>query len=120
MVGAAEDAWNGRNPEKLALADTGISVWRNRGEFFSGRAAIVAFLQRKWAREPADRLVKELWTFAANRIAVRFAFEWHDHSGQWFRAYGNENWESDPHGFVQPGMASVNDLVIGEAERNYR
>jgi uncharacterized protein len=118
-VRAAEDGWNGRNPEKVAQAYTEDSVWRNRAEFFSGRAAIVAFLQRKWARELDYRLIKELWAFAANRIAVRFAYEWHDDSGQWFRSYGNENWEFDAHGYMQRRIASINDLAITAAERKY-
>jgi uncharacterized protein len=97
-VRLAEDAWNGRNPEAVALAYTEDSRWRNRAEFFQGRAEIVAFLERKWARELDYRLIKELWTFAGNRIAVRFAYEWHDDSGHWFRSYGNENWEFDDQG----------------------
>jgi nuclear transport factor 2 (NTF2) superfamily protein len=119
-VRAAEDAWNGRNPEKVALAYTEDSTWRNRAEFLVGRAEIVAFLKRKWARELDYRLIKELWAFADNRIAVRFAYEWHDDSGQWFRSYGNENWEFDPLGYMQRRIASINDLVISEADRKYR
>lgn len=118
-VRAAEDAWNGRNPEKVALAYTENSVWRNRAEFFTGRAAIVAFLQRKWARELDYRLIKELWAFTGHRIAVRFAYEWHDDSGQWFRSYGNENWEFDDHGYMRRRIASINDLAISESERKY-
>jgi nuclear transport factor 2 (NTF2) superfamily protein len=118
-VRAAEDGWNGRNPEKVALAYTADSVWRNRAEFFSGRAAIVAFLKRKWERELDYRLIKELWACAENRIAVRFAYEWHDESGQWFRSYGNENWEFDANGYMQRRIASINDLAISASDRKY-
>jgi nuclear transport factor 2 (NTF2) superfamily protein len=116
-VRAAEDAWNGRNPEKVALAYTSDSVWRNRSEFFQGRAAIVAFLKRKWAKELDYRLVKELWAYDDNRIAVRFAYEWHDDSGNWFRSYGNENWEFDANGLMRRRHASINDLSIAESDR---
>jgi uncharacterized protein len=118
-VRAAEDGWNSRNPEKVALAYTGDSRWRNRAEFFQGRQAIVAFLSRKWARELDYRLIKELWSFDGNRIAVRFAYEWHDDSGQWFRSYGNENWEFDDSGLMRQRHASINDLPITAAERKY-
>jgi uncharacterized protein len=118
-VRAAEDGWNSRNPEKVALAYTGESRWRNRAEFFQGRQAIVAFLSRKWARELDYRLIKELWSFDGNRIAVRFAYEWHDDSGQWFRSYGNENWEFDDSGLMRQRHASINDLPITAAERKY-
>jgi uncharacterized protein len=115
----AEDAWNGRDPQKVALAYTPDSVWRNRAEFFRGREAIVEFLTRKWARELDYRLIKELWAFHENRIAVRFAYEWHDDSGQWFRSYGNENWEFDAGGYMARRIASINDLPIKESERKY-
>jgi nuclear transport factor 2 (NTF2) superfamily protein len=117
---AAEDAWNTRDPVKVSLAYTPDSTWRNRAEFFSGREAIVAFLQRKWAREIEYRLIKEVWAFTENRIAVRFAYEWHDDSGQWFRSYGNENWEFAANGLMQRRIASINDLAIAEADRKYR
>jgi nuclear transport factor 2 (NTF2) superfamily protein len=119
-VRAAEDAWNTRDPERVACAYTLDSVWRNRTEFLSGREAIVAFLRRKWNRELDYRLIKELWLFDDERIAVRFAYEWHDDSGNWFRSYGNENWEFDEHGFMRRRLASINDLPIREAEREYR
>ncbi|MFQ5566836.1 MAG: DUF1348 family protein [Paracoccaceae bacterium] len=118
-VRAAEDGWNGRNPARVALAYTQDSQWRNRAEFVDGRDEIVAFLTRKWARELDYRLIKELWTFAGNRIAVRFAYEFHDDSGNWFRAYGNENWEFDGDGLMQRRIASINDLPIAEAERKF-
>ncbi len=118
-VRAAEDGWNGRNPAKVALAYTPDSQWRNRAEFLSGRDEIEAFLTRKWARELDYRLIKELWTHAGNRIAVRFAYEFHDDAGNWFRAYGNENWEFDVHGLMQRRIASINDLPIAEAERKF-
>src|SRR5690606_31060009 len=111
-VRAAEDAWNRRDPEKVALAYTPDSRWRNRAEFPRGRAEIVAFLQRKWAKELDYRLIKELWACSGNRIAVRFAYEWHDAEGQWFRSYGNENWEFDEQGFMALRHASINDLPI--------
>ena len=115
----AEDAWNNRVPEQVALAYTENSIWRNRAEFLTGRPAIIAFLQRKWARELDYRLIKEVWAFHENRIAVRFAYEWHDDSGQWFRSYGNENWEFDAEGLMQRRIASINDLAIKESERKY-
>jgi len=118
-VRLAEDAWNTRNPAKVALAYTTDSLWRNRSEFLQGHEAIEAFLRRKWARELDYRLVKELWTFRENRIAVRFAYEWHDDSGSWFRSYGNENWEFDEHGLMRLRIASINDLPISEGERKY-
>ncbi len=115
----AEDAWNSRDPERVSLAYTIDSVWRNRSEFLSGRDEIVQFLQRKWAKELEYRLIKDVWAFADNRIAVRFAYEWHDESGQWFRAYGNENWEFAANGLMQRRIASINDLPIEEADRKY-
>ncbi len=118
-VRLAEDAWNSRDPEKVSLAYSVDSVWRNRAEFLKGRAEIVAFLQRKWSRELDYRLIKELWAFSGNRIAVRFAYEWHDDSEHWFRSYGNENWEFDPNGYMQRRLASINDLPIREDERKY-
>ena len=117
---AAEDAWNSRDPVKVSLAYTPDSAWRNRAEFFSGRDAIVAFLQRKWARELDYRLIKEVWAFTDNRIAVRFAYEWRDDSGSWFRSYGNENWEFAANGLMRRRVASINDLPIREADRKYR
>jgi nuclear transport factor 2 (NTF2) superfamily protein len=119
-VRRAEDAWNTCDPEKVSLAYTVDSRWRNRAEFIHGREQIVAFLKRKWARELEYRLIKELWAFEGNRIAVRFAYEWHDDSGNWFRSYGNENWEFDEHGLMRLRLASINDLPIAEAERKYR
>jgi uncharacterized protein len=116
---AAEDAWNTREPERVALAYTEDSTWRNRAEFINGRSEIVAFLKRKWARELDYRLIKEVWTFAGNRIAVRFAYEWHDDSGHWFRSYGNENWEFAEDGLMRRRIASINDLPIAERERKY-
>jgi nuclear transport factor 2 (NTF2) superfamily protein len=113
----AEDAWNARDPQRVALAYTLNSKWRNRSEIFSGREAITAFLTRKWAKELDYRLIKEVWAFADNRIAVRFAYEWHDETGQWFRAYGNENWEFDKNGLMAVRHASINDKAITEAER---
>jgi nuclear transport factor 2 (NTF2) superfamily protein len=118
-VRAAEDGWNNRNPEKVALAYTEDSVWRNRAEFLQGRAAIAAFLTRKWAKELDYRLIKELWTFGGNRIAVRFAYEWHDDSNNWFRSYGNENWEFDERGLMRRRIASINDLPIASADRKF-
>jgi nuclear transport factor 2 (NTF2) superfamily protein len=118
-VRMAEDAWNSRDPERVAPAYSVDSVWRNRAEFFSGRPAIVEFLKRKWARELDYRLIKEVWAFHENRIAVRFAYEWRDDSGHWFRSYGNENWEFDEHGLMRRRHASINDLPISEAERKY-
>ena len=119
-VRLAEDAWNSRDPEKVSLAYSANSVWRNRNEFLSGREAIVAFLRSKWAKELDYRLVKELWAFHDTRIAVRFAYEWHDDSGNWFRSYGNENWEFDRNGLMRQRLASINDLPITEEERQYR
>ncbi|MCK5930722.1 MAG: nuclear transport factor 2 family protein [Fulvimarina manganoxydans] len=113
----AEDAWNSRDPEKVSLAYTPDSAWRNRGEFLTGRDAIVAFLTRKWARELDYRLIKEVWAFADNRIAARFAYEWRDDSGNWFRSYGNENWEFDEDGLMARRIASINDLPIRESDR---
>ena len=118
-VRLAEDAWNSREPARVALAYTADSRWRNRAEFVNGREAIVAFLTRKWTRELDYRLIKELWAFESNRIAVRFAYEWHDDSGQWFRSYGNENWEFDDAGLMRRRLASINDLPIGEADRKF-
>ena len=118
-VRLAEDAWNTCNPEHIALAYTQESGWRNRAEFFTGRAAIIQFLTRKWERELDYRLIKELWAFHGNRIAVRFAYEWHDESGQWYRSYGNENWEFDGHGFMRRRLASINDLPIQETDRKF-
>ena len=115
----AEDAWNGRDPARVALAYTEQSRWRNRAEFFSGRPAIEAFLTRKWAKELDYRLIKEVWAFTGNRIAVRFTYEWHDAGGQWFRSYGNENWAFDEHGLMAERHASINDLPISEAERKF-
>jgi uncharacterized protein len=119
-VRLAEDAWNSRDPEKVSLAYTPDSGWRNRSEFIHGREEIVTFLRRKWARELDYRLIKELWACAENRIAVRFAYEWHDDSGNWFRSYGNENWEFDENGLMRLRLASINDLPIKESERKYR
>jgi uncharacterized protein len=118
-VRLAEDAWNTREAARVALAYTRDSHWRNRAEFFQGREAIVAFLTRKWDRELDYRLIKELWSFRENRIAVRFAYEWHDDSGNWFRSYGNENWEFDGHGLMRRRVASINDATIRESERKY-
>lgn len=119
-VRAAEDGWNNRNPEKVALAYTANSKWRNRTEFFAGRAAITAFLERKWATELDYRLIKELWACTDNRIAVRFAYEWRDANQQWYRSYGNENWEFDANGLMQVRRASINDMPIDESERKFR
>ncbi len=118
-VRLAEDGWNSRNPEKVSLAYTVDSHWRNRAEFLNGREQIVAFLSRKWTRELDYRLIKELWAFHGNRIAVRFAYEYHDDSGNWFRAYGNENWEFDDQGLMYARHASINELPIQEADRKY-
>ena len=118
-VRLAEDGWNSRDPERVALVYAIDSRWRNRAEFFSGRAAIVQFLQRKWARELDYRLIKELWAFHEARIAVRFAYEWHDDSGNWFRSYGNENWEFNAQGLMQRRIASINDLPITQAQRKF-
>jgi len=118
-VRLAEDAWNSRDPETVCLGYSIDSRWRNRAEFFVGRDAIVAFLRRKWNRELEYRLIKELWAFAYNRIAVRFAYESHDDSGNWFRSYGNENWEFDESGLMTVRHASINDLPISEGDRKY-
>jgi nuclear transport factor 2 (NTF2) superfamily protein len=115
----AEDAWNTRDPGKVALAYSVDSIWRNRAEFIRGREAIEAFLTRKWIRELEYRLIKEVWAFRDNRIAVRFAYEWHDDSGNWFRSYGNENWEFDEQGVMRWRIASINDLPIKDSERKY-
>jgi nuclear transport factor 2 (NTF2) superfamily protein len=116
---AAEDAWNSRDPERVSLAYTADSMWRNRSEFFQGREAIRAFLARKWAKELDYRLIKEVWTAGGNRIAVRFAYEWHDDSGNWFRSYGNEHWEFGDNGLMRRRIASINDLPIAESARNF-
>jgi uncharacterized protein len=116
-VRMAEDGWNNRDPERVALAYTIDSQWRNRAEFPVGREQIVEFLKRKWADELEYRLIKELWAFEGNRIAVRFAYEWHKDSGEWFRSYGNENWEFDEHGLMRRRYASINDLPIKESGR---
>ena len=118
-VRLAEDGWNSRDPERVSLAYTPDSRWRNRAEFPVGREQIVAFLTRKWAKEFDYRLIKELWAFRDNRIAVRYAYEWHDDGGQWFRSYGNENWEFAPDGLMQRRFSSINDLPIKEAERKF-
>ena len=119
-VRLAEDAWNSRDPARVAQAYTPDSRWRNRTEFLHGRADIEAFLTRKWQREREYRLTKELWAFAGDRIAVRFAYEWQDEHGAWFRSYGNENWEFDQHGLMRTRIASINDLPIREDERKFR
>lgn len=119
-VRLAEDGWNGRNPEKVALAYTPDSKWRNRAEFPEGRAQIEEFLTRKWAKELDYRLIKELWAYDGNRIAVRNAYEYHDDSGNWFRAYGNENWEFDEHGYMERRFASINEHPIAETDRKFR
>lgn len=119
-VRLAEDAWNSRDPHRVSLAYTIDSRWRNRAEFPVGRAEIVAFLTRKWARELDYRLIKELWTFAQHRIAVRFAYEWHDDAGNWFRSYGNENWEFDAVGYMRLRIASMNDLPIAASDRKFQ
>ncbi|MDX7951388.1 nuclear transport factor 2 family protein [Lichenihabitans sp. Uapishka_5] len=116
----AEDAWNTRDPERVAGAYTADSQWRNRAEFLQGHDEIVAFLRRKWSREHEYRLIKEVWAHAGNRIAVRFAYEWHDEAEQWFRSYGNENWEFDAAGLMRRRIASINDLPIAERDRLYR
>lgn len=118
-VRLAENAWNSRDPERVALAYTPDSHWRNRAEFFEGRDSIVAFLTRKWDRELDYRLIKELWGFRENRIAVRFAYEWHDDGGNWFRSYGNELWEFDERGLMRRRVASINDAPIGESDRKF-
>jgi uncharacterized protein len=119
-VRGADDAWNSCDPERVSLGYTPDSYWRNRSEFIQGRSEIVAFLRRKWAKELKYRLIKELWAFTENHIAVRFAYEWHDDSGNWFRSYGNENWEFAENGLMQRRLASINDLPISEAERKFR
>lgn len=119
-VQAAEDAWNSRDPERVALAYTEDSEWRNRSEFFHGREQIKAFLRLKWARELDYRLKKELWCFTGDRISVRFEYEWHDEAGQWYRSHGNEHWEFDGSGLMRRRDASINDYPIAEAERRYR
>ena len=118
-VRLAEDAWNSRDPDRVVQVYTEDTRWRNRAEFPVGRDQVRAFLQRKWARELDYRLIKELWAFGGNRIAVRFAYEWHDDSGQWFRSYGNENWEFTPQGLMAHRHASINDLPIAEADRKF-
>jgi nuclear transport factor 2 (NTF2) superfamily protein len=115
----AEDGWNSRDPERVALAYTQDSYWRNRAEFLIGRDQIIDFLRGKWARELDYRLIKELWAYQTNRVAVRFAYEWHDDSGHWFRSYGNENWEFDEHGLMRRRFACINDLPIKEADRKF-
>ena len=117
---AWQDAWNSRDPARVALAYTPHSHWRNRSDFLQGRAEIEAFLTRKWAKELDYRLIKEVWAFHGTRIAVRFAYEWHDADGQWFRSYGNENWEFDAEGLMARRHASINDLAISEDERKFR
>ena len=119
-VRMAEDAWNSRDPQRVALGYTPDSIWRNRAEFFAEREAIVQFLTRKWNRELDYRLIKELWAFHGNRIAVRFAYEWHDDSSNWFRSYGNENWEFDDQGYMRRRIASINDLPIKETDGKFR
>jgi len=116
-VRSAEDGWNSRNPDKVALAYTPDSSWRNRSEFIDGRDAIVTFLDNKWRKEQEYRLIKELWAYTDNRIAVRFAYEWHDENGKWFRSYGNENWEFDDNGLMSKRFACINDLPIDEEDR---
>ena len=119
-VQAAEDGWNSRDPERVALAYTVDSVWRNRDEFFTGRDAIKKFLTRKWKKELDYRLMKELWTYTDNRISVRFEYEWHDETGQWYRTHGNEHWEFDEEGLMRRRDMSANDIPIEESERRYR
>ena len=116
----AEDAWNSRDPQRVAGAYTTDSRWRNRSEFFAGREAIVAFLERKWARELDYKLIKEVWAFGSDRIAVRFAYEWHDAGGQWYRSHGNEQWEFDAHGLMRRREASINDVAIAATDRLFR
>lgn len=118
-VRLAEDAWNSRDPERVALVYTEDTVWRNRSEFPVGRGQVKEFLRRKWAKELDYRLIKELWAFSEDRIAVRFAYEWHDDSGNWYRSYGNENWEFNENGFMKRRFASINDLPISESERKF-
>jgi uncharacterized protein len=119
-IQAAEDAWNSRDPIRVSLAYTEDSEWRNRSSFLRGRAEIVAFLTAKWAKEHDYRLKKELWAFSDNRIAVRFEYEWHDDTGQWWRSYGNENWEFSAEGYMARRFASINDLAIAETDRKFR
>ena len=119
-VKAAENAWNTRDPDRIALAYTEDSEWRNRDKFLKGRDEIKAFLKRKWAKELDYRLMKELWAFTENRISVRFEYEWHNEQGQWFRSYGNEHWEFDEHGLMRRRDASINDVPIEERQRRYR
>lgn len=119
-VQMAEDAWNSRDPERVCMAYTVDTEWRNRSEFLHGREEVKAFLQRKWAKELDYRLKKELWAFTGNRIGVRFEYEWHDEAGQWYRSYGNEMWEFDQDGLMQKRFASINDVAIAEAERKLR
>jgi nuclear transport factor 2 (NTF2) superfamily protein len=116
----AEDAWNSRDPARVAQAYTEQSQWRNRAEFFSGRGLIEQFLQRKWQRELDYRLIKEVWAFTGNRIAVRFAYEWHDDSGQWYRSHGNEQWQFDADGLMERREASINDVRIAETDRKFK
>jgi len=118
-VRMAEDAWNSRDPQRCAMVYTADTQWRNRSEFLHGREDVIRFLQRKWSKELDYRLIKELWAHDKNRIAVRFAYEWHDDSDQWYRSYGNENWEFNDHGFMQKRFASINDLPIRESERKF-
>ncbi len=118
-VRLAEDAWNSRDPQRVALAYTPDTIWRNRAEFLQGREAVTEFLKRKWNRELDYRLIKELWAFHENRIAVRFAYEWRDDAGNWYRSYGNENWQFNESGFMHRRIASINDLPIRETERKY-
>ena len=119
-VQAAEDAWNSRDPERVSLAYTEDTEWRNRSEFLHGRAEVVEFLRKKWANEQGYRLKKTLWAFTGNKIAVRFEYEWHDEEGQWWRSYGNENWEFDDLGYMSHRYASINDLAIEESDRKFR
>lgn len=119
-VRMAEDGWNGRNPDKVALVYTEDTQWRNRSSFINGREEVKRFLTEKWNKELEYRLIKELWAFTDNRIAVRYAYEWHDDSGNWFRSYGNENWEFDANGLMQNRFACINDLPIKEEERKFR
>ena len=118
-VRAAEDGWNNRDPQKVSMAYTAGSQWRNRAEFVTGREEIAGLLTRKWNRELDYRLIKEIWAFSSHRIAVRFAYEWHDDAGNWFRSYGNENWEFDDNGLMAVRHASINDLPINAADRKY-
>jgi nuclear transport factor 2 (NTF2) superfamily protein len=116
-VRMAEDAWNGQNPDRVAMACTADTKWRNRSEFLTGRDEVREFLRRKWAKENGYRLIKEIWAHEGNRIAVRFCYEWHDENGHWFRAYGNENWEFDALGYMAVRHASINDVPIAESDR---